>query len=145
MSAVGWTGGAVGCYICIVTQIRKQPAPTPKAAAGRQDAFTHLLEPELFRALGDPTRLALLACLSRCARECSVSEIAGCCSVDLSVVSRHLGTLERAGLVSCRREGRAVLYAVRLTDISERLRALAAAFEACCPAGSSCDPEAGCC
>ena len=69
---------------------------TPRRAANCCGPIDDLLDPELFRALGDPTRLLLLACLAKCGRACSVTEIAECCSVDLSVVSRHLALLERA-------------------------------------------------
>ena len=82
-----------------MTQINKHPL-TPKKAAACCGPIDHLLDAELFKALGDPTRLLLLACLAKCARPCSVTEIAACCSVDLSVVSRHLALLERAAIVT---------------------------------------------
>lgn len=121
-----------------MTQSCNRPPATPRAAARRRDALSALLEPELFQALSDPTRLALLACLSRCSRECSVSEIAGCCAVDLSVVSRHLAALERAGAVASRREGRTVFYAVRYAELVRRLRQIADALESCRAAGDAC-------
>ncbi len=102
------------------------------------------LDPELFKALCDPTRASLVACLAKCGRGCSVGEVAECCSVDLSVVSRHLAQLARAGVLEATKEGRAVLYRVRYRELSRSLRALAEAIEECCPrerggrAGGSC-------
>lgn len=105
-----------------------------------------LLDPALFKALGDPTRLTLLACLMKCGRACSVGEIAECCSVDLSVVSRHLQVLSRCGAVSARKRGRGVFYAARYDHLSALLRALASAIESCGAAGAcACGPQGGCC
>ncbi len=118
----------------------KQRPRTPREAARRRDGLDRLLSPEVFRALGDPTRVALLACLARCARECSVSEIAECCSVDFSVVSRHLSMLANVGVVASEKRGRTVFYRVRLRELCSTLRALADALEQCCGP----DPVRGC-
>lgn len=123
---------------------RTRPA-TPRQAARTPGAIDGLLEAAAFAALGDATRVALLACAAKCGRACSVSELAGCCSVDLSVVSRQLRTLERAGLMTSERRGRAVLYSVRYADIAGRLRRLADELDACVMAcGDGCCGE-GCC
>lgn len=118
----------------MVTQMSKYRPDSPRQAACCDRELDRLLDPELFRALGDPTRIRLLACLAKCGRECSVSEVAECCSVDFSVVARHLQVLARAGLVVARKEGRMVQYSVRYHELSGTLRALAAALEECCPA-----------
>jgi DNA-binding transcriptional ArsR family regulator len=116
---------------------------TPKHAAARRAPIDSLLNPDLFRALCDPTRAALVACIAKCGRGCSVSEVAECCSVDLSVVSRHLGVLARAGVLESRKEGRTVYYAVRYAELVTLLRSLANAFHECCPEG--CGQGGGCC
>jgi DNA-binding transcriptional ArsR family regulator len=54
-----------------------------------------------FAALADPTRRAILARLA--AGEATVSELAQPLDMSLPAVSKHLGVLERAGLVSRRR------------------------------------------
>lgn len=118
---------------------------TPKQAAARSGPVDGLLEPELFRALGDPTRVGLLACLAKCGRACSVGEVAACCAVDLSVVSRHLQTLERAGVLESTKTGRTVLYAVRYEIVSRRLRALADAIARCGGVTADARPPAGSC
>jgi DNA-binding transcriptional ArsR family regulator len=140
-------GVAPSRYICTVTQTRRQPPISPRRAAARKGPVDALLDPALFRALSDPTRVLLLACLLKCRRACTVTEIAECCSVDFSVVSRHLSTLEAAGVLESTRHGRSVTYAARCSHLSQALRRLADAVEDCGPddprkVGSACcDPN----
>jgi DNA-binding transcriptional ArsR family regulator len=51
----------------------------------------------VFRALGDPTRRAMLARLAK--GELTVSELAAPYRISLAAASKHIKTLERAGLV----------------------------------------------
>lgn len=138
-------------YNCMMTQVRKNTrraaaAPrTPRQAARRTAPIDRQLDAELFKALSDPTRLVLLACLAKCARPCSVGEVAECCSVDLSVVSRHLAMLESAGVLEARKEGRTVFYTVRFREVTGMLRALADALDQCCPGGVCKPADGGCC
>lgn len=90
------------------------------------------LEPALFKALGDPTRLGLLAFLADGGGERTVTELGGCCPVDLSVVSRHLRVLRDAGVVEARRQGKEVFYRVRVAPLAAVLRSLADALEEAC-------------
>ncbi len=110
-----------------------KPPATPALAACCRGPLDTLLDPELFKALADPTRLALIACIAKCARPCSVSEVAECCAVDMSVVSRHLAQLARAGILEAAKDGRAMLYSVRYAELCVTLRSLAAALDECCP------------
>lgn len=139
------------CNTCIMVQVNKRaqaahrPArrpASPKQAAARKSPLDGLLDPELFKALCDPTRVSLLACLAKCGRACSVGEVAECCNVDLSVVSRHLSQLADAGVLESSKQGRTVFYRVLFTDLSAKLRALADAIDSCCPEGAC---GAGCC
>ncbi len=57
-----------------------------------------------FAALADPTRRAMLARLSE--GEATVSDLAKPLSMSLAGASKHIQVLERAGLVSRRRDGR---------------------------------------
>jgi DNA-binding transcriptional ArsR family regulator len=134
-----------GRYTCIVTQLHNETPLTPKLAAACCRPIDGLLDPEWFKALCDPTRVRLLGCLVKCGRPCSVGEIAECCSVDLSVVSRHLQILERAGLLESRKQGRSVSYAVRYGDVCGTLRALADAIEQCRPGDNALTSGEGCC
>lgn len=119
-----------------MTQATKQ---TTRVAAGCCPDLAALIDPEVFRALGDPNRVALLAHLGRRGRPTTVTEAAECCPVDLSVVSRHLAVLRRAGVVEWAKAGREVRYTLSPGLLAARLRSLADALEACCPAG----PAAG--
>lgn len=118
---------------------------TPKQAAKCCAPVDQLLDPELFKSLCDSTRLKLLACLAKCGRPCSVTEVAECCSVDLSVVSRHLAMLEKAGVLESAKQGRAVFYSVRYEQLTQTLRALADAIESCCPSGKTASRKGDCC
>jgi ArsR family transcriptional regulator, arsenate/arsenite/antimonite-responsive transcriptional repressor len=118
---------------------------TPKQAAKCCSPVDDLLDPQLFKSLCDPTRVKLLACLAKCGRPCSVGEVAECCSVDMSVVSRHLAILEDAGVLESAKEGRTVFYAVRYRELSETLHSLADAIEACCVATKSGARKGDCC
>jgi len=93
------------------------------------------IDSRLFKALSDPSRVAILVALARGSDPRSVSQVASCCPVDLSVVSRHLAKLKEAGVLESRREGKEVRYAVRFEDLAGTLRAVADAIEACCPEG----------
>lgn len=128
-----------------MTQVRKNPPRTPRHAAARAGPIDAGLDPALFKALADPTRVRLLGCLAKCARACTVTEIAECCDVDFSVVSRHLQLLDRAGIVASARAGRSVSYAVRYRDLSLALRRLADALDACIPAASRHTCTGACC
>ena len=87
------------------------------------------IDPAFFKALADPTRVHVLACLLSQGRACTVTEIASCCSVDFSVVARHLSHLARAGILTSQRRGRCVWYRVRIQEVCSRLRDLAGVIE----------------
>jgi len=57
----------------------------------------------VFQALSDPTRRSILKRVSK--KERAVGELAESYSISLAAVSKHIQSLERAGLVSRRREG----------------------------------------
>lgn len=107
-----------------MTQIYKQHA-TPKHAFKKRARIDKLLDPELFKALSDPKRARVLACLIKCARPCSVTEVAECCSVDFSMVARQLSALAKAGLLDADKQGRTMWYTARNEHLSLTFRALA--------------------
>lgn len=127
---------------CMLTQMCMCMTPSRRTTRQRATPAELAFEPRLFRALCDPTRLALLSCLARCCRPCSVTEIAQCCKVDYSVVSRHLALLHDAGVLESHKDGRTVFYQVRFDALAGRLRSLADAIDACCP-GNRC--SGSCC
>lgn len=88
-----------------------------------------VLSHQLFRALGDPTRVRLVDLLAERCRACSVSELAECLEVDLSVVSRHLALLRAAGVLRATKTGRTVLYEIQFDALAEVLRGIADALD----------------
>lgn len=104
---------------------------TPRQAARRKSPLDDLLDPELFKALGEPTRAGILACLIKCNRPCSVTEVAECCSIDFSVVSRHLRAMADAGVLSSDKRGRTVWYRANAHELAERFAALSETIETC--------------
>jgi DNA-binding transcriptional ArsR family regulator len=72
----------------------------------------------LFAALGDATRLRLLARLSTSGPE-SISRLASRADVSRQAISKHLDVLAKAGLVRGRRRGRERIWQIepaRLAD-----------------------------
>lgn len=119
---------------------------TPRRAARQRSKLDRLLEPELFKVLGEPTRAKLFACLVKCGRPCSVTEVAECCSIDFSMVARHLAALARAGILEADKQGRTVWYSARSGAIAARLRALADAIDQWQGEGEGpCDGGGKCC
>jgi DNA-binding transcriptional ArsR family regulator len=66
---------------------------------------------ELFRALAHPARIRVLEVLAEGER--TVSELQPLVGIESSHLSQQLGILRRAGLVTNRKDGTSVLYAVR--------------------------------
>lgn len=89
--------------------------------------------PRFFKALGDPTRMAILQQLAEHGQECSVNEIGKKCSVGISAVSRHLAVLRDAGILTCQRRGKEVFYKICKDDMVEMIRKFSDAMGKCCP------------
>ncbi len=70
-----------------------------------------------FAALADPTRRAILARLAL--GECSVSELAEPFEMSMPAVSKHLRVLERAGLITQRREAQWRPCRIEATPLKE--------------------------
>ena len=82
---------------------------------------------EVFKALGHPTRLAMVVALGdgeRCV--CELQEIVGS---DMSTVSNHLSVLRHAGLVESEKRGKQMFYALRLRCAVEFLHCVDRALE----------------
>jgi DNA-binding transcriptional ArsR family regulator len=73
-----------------------------------------------FRAFGDPTRLHLLTLLLE--REHTVSELVEALGAPQGRISTHLGCLRWCGLVTARREGRQMIYAVSDPRVRDLMR-----------------------
>jgi DNA-binding transcriptional ArsR family regulator len=64
----------------------------------------------VFRALADPTRLAVLEHVTR--QEMTVNDLTARFAVTQPAISQHLAVLRESGLVLHRREGRQIFYRV---------------------------------
>jgi DNA-binding transcriptional ArsR family regulator len=120
-------------YICIMMQMKSLPLAGPPGWGDCCPSLEKLLEPAFFKALCDPSRLAILGRLASMGKACTVSEIAACCPRDISVVSRHLATLKEAGIVSAERRGKEVHYRIQAAQVADFLHRLADALAECCP------------
>ena len=132
-------------YTCVMASVFKHPR-TPKQASRKRSSFDRLIEPKILKALAEPSRVQLLSCLLKCGRPCSVTEVAACCSIDFSMVARHLGTLARAGILTSEKKGRTVWYSANASMLSMHFRDLADSIDELTPAeGCLSDDECGCC
>jgi ArsR family transcriptional regulator, cadmium/lead-responsive transcriptional repressor len=86
--------------------------------------MTTQADDELWSAIGDPSRRQVLDLLVSNG-EVSASWLAGRVPFSRQAVSKHLVVLERAGLVSRRRQGREVLYQVEAGRLDQATRAMA--------------------
>ena len=89
----------------------------------RRWIFNHMIEYQplsldrIFQALADPTRRAMLAELRQ--RERSVGELAAPHRISLAAASKHIKTLERAGLVKRTVHGRTHLCALDAAPLAD--------------------------
>lgn len=74
----------------------------------------------IYRALGDPSRRAMLQRLAH-ARSLTVSELAAPLPLAMPTVLKHLGVLERAELVSRRKTGRTVTVTLQPAAMAEAM------------------------
>lgn len=85
----------------------------------------------IFAALGDPTRLALLARLSR-GQPRSISQLTSESKITRQAVTKHLRVLEVVGIVRCSRSGRESLFHFDpqpLADMQKYLARLASRWD----------------
>ena len=99
---------------------------------GRDPALHAALAARL-RALGDPTRLAIVARLAGAARPVCACEIGEGFAQGQPTISHHLRVLRQAGLVTARRRGTWIHYeadAGELAEVAGALEELVAAHRA---------------
>jgi DNA-binding transcriptional ArsR family regulator len=73
---------------------------------------------QVFAALGDPTRRAVLALVGR-RGPLTATELAERLPVSRQAVMKHLDLLRTAGLVASEKEGRAVRYVLRAEPLED--------------------------
>ena len=84
---------------------------------------------DLLKALGEFNRLSLVYELCQCHTPKNVMCLCSCCSVDASVVSRHLKVLKQEGIVTLEKNGRERTYALNRAYVARSLRLLADKIE----------------
>lgn len=67
-------------------------------------------EAEIFKVLGHPVRLKIVAGL--CSQQCNVKHIWECLGLPQATVSQHLALLKNKGIIEGKREGVEVHYSV---------------------------------
>jgi ArsR family transcriptional regulator, cadmium/lead-responsive transcriptional repressor len=86
--------------------------------------MTAQADDKLWSAIGDPSRRQVLDLLVSNG-EVTASWLAGRVPFSRQAVSKHLAVLERAGLISRRKQGREVLCQVRAERLDQATRAMA--------------------
>jgi ArsR family transcriptional regulator len=74
---------------------------------------------EFFKTLGHPARIRVLELLSQ--REHAVGELLPRVGIEATSLSQQLAVLRRAGLVTSRKEGSTVIYALTSPQVAELL------------------------
>ncbi len=109
------------------------------------DAAIGVLDTRFLKALTDPTRVDIIKRLILLGA-CDVTTIAKGLSQDRSVISRHLNTLEQAGIAASRKQGRQVFYDLDgpyiVQKVSLILEALRPMAELCTPFETRIDGDA---
>ena len=73
----------------------------------------------IFRALGDPTRLRIFQTLAEASEPMNVTEICERVDCEANLVSHHLGCLKNCQLVDAERDGRKKFYEVSRPEAIE--------------------------
>jgi DNA-binding transcriptional ArsR family regulator len=82
---------------------------------------------EVFKALADPTRRKILQLLR--AGELSAGELADHCDMTKPSVSHHFTVLKNADLITARRDGQNIYYALNTTAVEDLLAVLLGLFD----------------
>ena len=87
----------------------------PRGAAARKLAGARRLEDcaGVLKALGDPTRLEIVALVARAGAPLCACEIEAHFELSQSTISHHLGLLRRAGVLHAERRGTWAFYSIR--------------------------------
>jgi ArsR family transcriptional regulator, repressor of sdpIR and other operons len=81
---------------------------------------------KVFKALADPTRRAVLELLRR--RPMTAGELADEFPVSKPTMSRHFAVLREAGLIDAEKNGKTIVYRLKLSVLEDALLAFASTF-----------------
>lgn len=93
--------------------------PKPRS----NEALRHRHHAEIFAALGDETRLAMLARLSS-GEPCAIVRLTDGTRLTRQAVTKHLRVLEQAGMVRSEKHGRENLFVLQPKPLLDARRAL---------------------
>jgi DNA-binding transcriptional ArsR family regulator len=96
----------------------------------------------LLTTLGDPQRQRVLnAFVDARSWELAATAIARhCAPLSRPAVSHHLGVMRRANVLTARREGKHIYYAINRPYIERALRSFLAFLDVCCTPSADCAP-----
>jgi DNA-binding transcriptional ArsR family regulator len=80
----------------------------------------------VFKALSDPTRRRVLELLRK--RSMSAGELADCFDVSKPTMSAHFAVLREAGLIVSEKQGKSVVYELRMSVLEDALLGFTQAF-----------------
>jgi len=123
-------------YVCTYTLMKNDNIITSAEHKAMADAAIGVLDTKFLKALTDPTRVQIVKKLILLGT-CDVSTISRGLSQDRSVISRHLNTLEKAGIAASRKQGRHVLYDLDGPYVVEKVSLI---LEALRPMSDLCKP-----
>jgi DNA-binding transcriptional ArsR family regulator len=116
---------------------KKNVAATARRRDRAAGELARMIDSDLLRAMCEPARVEIIRYLTACGR-CDIATIAEHVAPDRSVVSRHLATLHRAGIVRREKQGRNVFFELDGPAIVERMESMLDNFRRivplCCPA-----------
>lgn len=75
----------------------------------------------VFKAIADPTRRAILQLLRKKGEAMSAGEVAGHFDMTKPTMSHHFSVLKEAQLITSRREGQTIWYALNTTVLEDVL------------------------
>jgi len=100
------------------------------------DCCTELFGTDFLQALCEPSRASILRALVLKGRT-DISSLAHDLPIDRSVISRHLQTMEKVGIVTSEKEGRHTFYQVNGATVIKELEKLTEGMKQiqpfCCP------------
>jgi DNA-binding transcriptional ArsR family regulator len=85
------------------------------------------LKAEVLKALGHPTRLAIVEMLAEGER--CVCEINARIAADSSTISKHLSILKKAGILNDRKQGLNVYYRLEVTCVMKFINCITSVIE----------------
>ncbi len=82
----------------------------------KMDAGVLLERADMLKAIAHPTRIAMIEMLYE-DKELTVTEIHKTLEIEQAVASNHLSILKNKSILKCRRDGKKMLYSIKLDNI----------------------------